>query len=139
MIDICDLELIGSKLEQDGLAIDITESYFKQQVIAQQEAGDLLKKCSIANLVGNKIVGQAHIWRSIFDDIQVPTKVTLMVKEEGEGEEEPEEKQQQWKEEREGEKDGESKAVANADRSYRRYERESRLLRKRSEDYQVVE
>jgi uncharacterized protein len=59
MIDICDLELIGSKLEQDGLAIDITESYFKQQVIAQQEAGDLLKKCSIANLVGNKIVGQA--------------------------------------------------------------------------------
>jgi RIO kinase 1 len=62
-----------------------------------------------------------------------------MVKEEGEGEEEPEEKQQQWKEEREGEKDGESKAVAHADRSYRRYERESRLLRKRSEDYQVVE
>lgn len=59
MIDICDLELLGSKLEQDGLAIDITESYFKQQVIAQQEAGDLLKKCSIANLVGDKIVSQA--------------------------------------------------------------------------------
>lgn len=59
MIDICDLELLGSKLEQDGLAIDITESYFKQQVIAQHEAGDLLKKCSIANLVGDKIVSQA--------------------------------------------------------------------------------
>lgn len=59
MVDICDLELIGSKLEQDGLAIDLTEAYFKQQVIAQQQAGELLKKCAIANLVGDKIVGQA--------------------------------------------------------------------------------
>jgi hypothetical protein len=59
MVDICDLELIGSKLEQDGLAIDLTEAYFKQQVIAQQEAGELLKRCAIANLVGDKIVGQA--------------------------------------------------------------------------------
>ena len=59
MVDICDLELIGSKLEQDGLAIDLTEAYFKQQVIAQQEAGELLKKCAIANLVGDRIVGQA--------------------------------------------------------------------------------
>jgi hypothetical protein len=59
MVDICDLELIGSKLEQDGLAINLTEAYFKQQVIAQQEAGELLKRCAIANLVGDKIVGQA--------------------------------------------------------------------------------
>jgi hypothetical protein len=59
MVVICDLELIGSKLEQDGLAIDLTEAYFKQQGIAQQEAGELLKKCAIANLVGDKIVGQA--------------------------------------------------------------------------------
>jgi RIO kinase 1 len=57
--------------------------------------------------------------------------------EEREGEEEPEEKeqrQQQRKEEK-----GESRAIAQADRSYQRYERESRFLRKRSEDYQVVE
>jgi hypothetical protein len=59
MIDICDLDLIGNKLEQDGLTISLTESYFKQQVIAPQEAGELLKKCAIANLVGEKIVGQA--------------------------------------------------------------------------------
>ncbi|AIF82711.1 hypothetical protein NTE_00631 [Candidatus Nitrososphaera evergladensis SR1] len=59
MIDICDLELIGSKLEQDSLAIDLTEAYFKQEVITQEQAGELLKKCAIANLVGDKIVGQA--------------------------------------------------------------------------------
>ena len=59
MIDICDLELVGSKLEQDGLALDLAESYFKQQVITPEYAGDLLNKCAIANLVGDKIVGQA--------------------------------------------------------------------------------
>jgi hypothetical protein len=59
MVDICDLELIGTKLEQDGLAIDLTESYFQQQIIAPQQAGDLLKKCAIANLVGDNIVSQA--------------------------------------------------------------------------------
>lgn len=59
MIDICDLDLLGKKLEQDDLSIDLSESYFKQQVISPQEAGELLNKCAIANLVGNKIVNQA--------------------------------------------------------------------------------
>jgi hypothetical protein len=59
MVDICDLDLVGRKLEQDGLVIDVTESYFKQEIIESQKAGDLLKRCAIANLVGEKIVGQA--------------------------------------------------------------------------------
>lgn len=59
MVHICDLELVGRKIEQDGLVIDVTESYFKQEVIEKQRAGELLSKCAIANLVGEKIVGQA--------------------------------------------------------------------------------
>lgn len=59
MVDICDLDLVGRKLEQNGLVIDVTESYFKQEIIESQKAGDLLKRCVIANLVGEKIVGQA--------------------------------------------------------------------------------
>ncbi len=59
MVDICDLDLVGRKLEQDGLVIDVTESYFKQEIIENQKAGDLLKRCAIANLVGEKIVNQA--------------------------------------------------------------------------------
>ena len=59
MVDICDLELIGSKLEQDGLVINLTQEYYQQQVIEISYAKELLLKCDIANLVGNRIVRQA--------------------------------------------------------------------------------
>ncbi|MEM3094518.1 MAG: DUF424 family protein [Nitrososphaera sp.] len=59
MVDICDLDLIGSKLEQNGLVINLTKEYYQQQVIEQQEAQELLQKCDIANLVGDRIVKQA--------------------------------------------------------------------------------
>jgi len=58
MVDICDLDLIGSKLEQDGLVINLAREYYQQQVIDQQYAQELLKKCDIANLVGDRIVKQ---------------------------------------------------------------------------------
>lgn len=59
MVDICDLDLIGNKLEQNGLVVNLTKEYFQQQVIEDSQAGDLLQRCAIANLVGEKIVGQA--------------------------------------------------------------------------------
>jgi hypothetical protein len=59
MIDICDLDLIGTKLEQDGLVINLTREYYQQEVIEQQYAQELLQKCDIANLVGERIVKQA--------------------------------------------------------------------------------
>jgi len=59
MIDLCDLELIGRTLEQDGLVIKLSEEYYQQEVIELSRAKDLLQRCDIANLVGEKIVGQA--------------------------------------------------------------------------------
>lgn len=59
MIDICDLDLIGSKLEQGQLVVNLTKEYFQQKIIGQREARELLRKCAIANLVGEKIVRQA--------------------------------------------------------------------------------
>lgn len=59
MIDVCDLDLIGTKLEQDGLVINLTREYYQQEVIEQQYAQELLQKCDIANLVGDEIVKQA--------------------------------------------------------------------------------
>ena len=59
MVDICDLELIGSKLEQDGLVINLTQEYYQQQVIEGSYAKELLLKCDTANLVGSRIVRQA--------------------------------------------------------------------------------
>lgn len=59
MVDICDLDLIGNRLEQNGLVIDLTKEYFQQQVIETSQAGELLERCAIANLVGERIVKQA--------------------------------------------------------------------------------
>lgn len=59
MVDICDLELIGSELEQDGLVISLNREYYQQQVVDPTDAKDLLQKCDIANLVGERIVGHA--------------------------------------------------------------------------------
>jgi hypothetical protein len=59
MIDICDLDLIGKSLEQDGLVINLTKEYYQQEIIEQSRAEELLQKCSIANLVGDRIVGHA--------------------------------------------------------------------------------
>jgi hypothetical protein len=59
MIDICDIELIGSKLEQEGLVINLTREYYQQEVIELTRAQELLQKCDIANLVGDRIIGHA--------------------------------------------------------------------------------
>jgi uncharacterized protein len=59
MIDICDIELIGSRLQEGELSIDITKEYFQQQIIEAIQAEELLRTCSIANLVGERIVSQA--------------------------------------------------------------------------------
>ncbi|HEY8140484.1 MAG TPA: DUF424 family protein [Nitrososphaera sp.] len=59
MVDICDLDLIGTKLEQDGLVVDLTREYYQQQVMELVHAKELLNKCDIANLVGSRIVNHA--------------------------------------------------------------------------------
>ena len=59
MINICDIELIGSRLQEGELLIDITKEYFQQEIIEAVRAEELLRTCSIANLVGERIVSQA--------------------------------------------------------------------------------
>ncbi len=59
MIDICDFDLVGKRLEQNGLVIDLTREYYQQEVIELNSAKELLEKCDIANLVGDRIVKQA--------------------------------------------------------------------------------
>jgi hypothetical protein len=59
MINICDLELVGMHIEQDSLVIRLSKEYFQQEVIEDLEAQKLLMACTIANLVGHRIVGHA--------------------------------------------------------------------------------
>jgi hypothetical protein len=44
MVDICDLDLIGTRLEQDGLVVNLSREYYQQQVMELVHAQELLKK-----------------------------------------------------------------------------------------------
>lgn len=59
MVNICDIELVGTKLEQDEIVIDLTKEYFQQEIIEESKAESLLQRCSVANLVGQRIVNKA--------------------------------------------------------------------------------
>lgn len=59
MINVCDADLVGKTLSQGKLVVSLSRDYFQQEVIENDKAADLLKKCSIANLVGEKIVALA--------------------------------------------------------------------------------
>ena len=59
MVNICDLELIGTQIEQDTFVINLTKEYFQQEIIEDLVAEKLLLDCSIANLVGHRIVDRA--------------------------------------------------------------------------------
>jgi uncharacterized protein len=59
MVDICDIELIGTRLEQNGLVVHLVKEYYQQEVIEQPHARQLLHNCDIANLVGSRIIREA--------------------------------------------------------------------------------
>lgn len=59
MVNICDKELVGAKVADGNLEVNITKDYFEQQVLGEEEVTALLKTCSVANLVGKRIVNKA--------------------------------------------------------------------------------
>jgi hypothetical protein len=59
MVNICDIELVGTKLEHEDIVVDLSKEYFQQEIIEESKAKNLLQTCSIANLVGERIVNQA--------------------------------------------------------------------------------
>jgi uncharacterized protein len=59
MVNICDLELIGTRIVLDKFVISLTKEYFQKEIIEEFVAEKLLLDCSIANLVGQRIVFRA--------------------------------------------------------------------------------
>jgi len=56
MLNICDADLLGKKIIQDKLTMNISESYYGERFIERDEAEDLLKNSSIINMVGKETV-----------------------------------------------------------------------------------
>jgi len=56
MLNICDAELLGKKITQDDLTMHISESYYGERFVDEEEAESLLKTSSIINMAGAETV-----------------------------------------------------------------------------------
>ena len=55
MVNICDEELLGKNIESDTLNITISNEFFNE-IVNEDDITRLLKRCSIANLIGRRVV-----------------------------------------------------------------------------------
>ena len=55
----CDMELIGTRLEQGEISFEVSESFYKGEEVAGEELKKFLAECGNINLVGEKVVGVA--------------------------------------------------------------------------------
>ena len=56
MLNICDSDLLGKTLNRDNFSLKISEKYYAEKVVEQEEARDLLQKSDNINMVGKKII-----------------------------------------------------------------------------------
>lgn len=55
-LNICDAKLLGKKIVQDKLIMNISESYYGEKFVEKEEAKSLLKTSSIINMVGEETI-----------------------------------------------------------------------------------
>ena len=56
MLNICDSSLLGKKIVDDKVTMNISKSYYCERFVEKKEAQNLLKKCSSINMVGQETV-----------------------------------------------------------------------------------
>ena len=56
MLNICDPHLLGKKIVDDKITMNISKSYYCQRLVEKEEAENLLKKSYSINMVGKETV-----------------------------------------------------------------------------------
>ena len=56
IVAICDEELIGKKFEDNGLVLDVNETFYKGQKLDDDATLEIMKKSDILNIVGKKSI-----------------------------------------------------------------------------------
>jgi len=56
MLNICDKELLGKTLNRDNFRLKISEEYYAEKTVEEEEARDLLQKSDNINMVGKEII-----------------------------------------------------------------------------------
>ena len=59
LVNICDEELIGRTVTEGKLKMHISKEFYYGELVDASEALDLIRKCSIVNLVGHRSVSLA--------------------------------------------------------------------------------
>jgi len=59
VIAMCDEDLIGKKFEDDKRSLDVSERFYRGELVDEDKVVELLKKGGNINLVGNEVVGIA--------------------------------------------------------------------------------
>lgn len=58
LVNVCDEDLMGKTIGGDGVEIHISRQYFGGERVSEEQALNLVRSASIANLVGRRIVGR---------------------------------------------------------------------------------
>lgn len=56
MLNICDSDLLDKEILGDNLKMKISKNYYGGRIVDEMEAADLLTKCNIINMVGEKTI-----------------------------------------------------------------------------------
>lgn len=59
IIAICDEDLIGKKFSQKNLILDITERFYKGEIMSDERVSELMKSGTNLNIVGKKSINLA--------------------------------------------------------------------------------
>jgi hypothetical protein len=59
MITVCDVEILGMTFKDKNKVLDIRESFYNGRRLSVEEAVELVKTCTTANLVGKNTVEYA--------------------------------------------------------------------------------
>jgi hypothetical protein len=56
MVAVCDCDVMGKKITEGKLVLDVCKDFYGEEKIAADTAIDLLKRATVANLVGKDAV-----------------------------------------------------------------------------------
>ncbi|RXG34218.1 DUF424 domain-containing protein [Methanohalophilus sp. WG1-DM] len=56
IVAACDQELIGQKLNQGDVVVEITESFYKGDIVSEKQVQSALGRATSANLFGKKTI-----------------------------------------------------------------------------------
>ena len=59
MLAACDVELLGKTLKEGKIVFHVNEKFYKGTKVTVEEAVEIMKQCTIVNMVGEKIVKKA--------------------------------------------------------------------------------